>query len=59
MTVFERDLCQLVEQLKQFVFLDIRGEIHRQKVDPYRLMVQTRFPNSQTDVQISRFRLWI
>ncbi|CAF3803049.1 unnamed protein product, partial [Rotaria sp. Silwood1] len=56
---FEQDLCQLVEQLKQFVYLDIYGEIHPKKVKLYRLMVQKRFPNSRNDIQISRFSLWI
>ncbi|CAF4984150.1 unnamed protein product [Rotaria sp. Silwood1] len=57
--VFEQDLCQLVEQLKQFVYLDIYGKIDPEKVEPYHLMVQTRFPNSRNDIQISRFSLWI
>ncbi|CAF4256923.1 unnamed protein product, partial [Rotaria sordida] len=42
--IFEQDLSQLVEQLKQFVFLDIYGEIFQEKVEPYRLMIQSRFP---------------
>ncbi|CAF3660703.1 unnamed protein product [Rotaria sp. Silwood1] len=58
-TIFEQDLSQLVEQLKQFVFLDIYGNISSKKVKPYRLMVQTRFSNSRFDVHISRFRLWM
>ncbi|CAF4304359.1 unnamed protein product [Rotaria sp. Silwood2] len=58
-TVFEQDLSQLVEQLKEFIFLDIRGIIPCEKVEPYRLMAQTRFPNSRIDVQLTRFRLWI
>jgi hypothetical protein len=58
-TVFEQDLSQLVEQLKQLVFLDIYGIIPSEKVKPYHLMVQTRFPNSRFDVQILRFRLWM
>ncbi|CAF4789155.1 unnamed protein product [Rotaria sp. Silwood1] len=58
-TVFEQDLCQLFEGLKQFVFLNIYGTIPVEKFEPYRLMTQCRFPNSQFDIQISRFRLWI
>ncbi|CAF1469393.1 unnamed protein product [Rotaria sp. Silwood1] len=57
--VFEQDLCQLVEQLKQLVYLDIYGQIDPKKVKPYHLMVQKRFPNSRNDIQISRFSLWI
>ncbi|CAF3478549.1 unnamed protein product [Rotaria socialis] len=49
--VFEQDLCQLVEKLKEFTFLDIYGEIHIEKVEPYRLMAQTRFPNSRINVE--------
>ncbi|CAF3841972.1 unnamed protein product [Rotaria sp. Silwood1] len=33
--VFEQDLCQLVEKLKEFMFLDISGEIHYEKVESY------------------------
>ncbi|CAF2946704.1 unnamed protein product, partial [Rotaria sp. Silwood2] len=58
-TVFEQDLCQLVEQLKQFVFLDIYGEIPYEKAEAYYSMVQTRFPNSRNHVDISRFCLWL
>ncbi|CAF1537672.1 unnamed protein product [Rotaria sp. Silwood1] len=57
--IFEQNLCQLVEELKEFTFLDIYGEIHYEKIEPYRLMVQARFPNSRIDVAISRFRLWL
>ncbi|CAF1457119.1 unnamed protein product [Rotaria sordida] len=57
--VFEQDLCELVKNLKEFTFLDICGKIHYEKVEPYRLMVQARFPNSRIDVEISRFRLWL
>lgn len=56
---FEQDLCQLIGQLKQFAFLDIRGEIDSGKVTPYRSMVQKCFPHSKVDVQLKRFRLWI
>ncbi len=59
MNRFEQDLRQLFEQLKKFVFLDIYGEIHEEKVEFYRSMVQTCFPNSRNHVEISRFRLWI
>ncbi|CAF1390118.1 unnamed protein product, partial [Rotaria sordida] len=57
--VFEQDLCQLIKELKEFTFLDIYGEIHYEKVKAYRSMVQTRFPHSRVDVEISRFRLWL
>ncbi|CAF4937666.1 unnamed protein product [Rotaria sp. Silwood1] len=57
--IFEQDLCQLTENLKEFTFLDIYGKIDYEKVEPYRLMVQARFPNSRIDVEISRFRLWL
>ncbi|CAF1497776.1 unnamed protein product [Rotaria sordida] len=58
-TIFEQDLSQLFEQLQQFVFLDIYGIISQEKVESYRLMIQSRFPNSNFDIQISRFRLWV
>ena len=44
--------------MKELVFLDIHGEIHKEKVEPYRSMVQTRFPSSRYDINILRFRLW-
>jgi len=58
-TVFEQDLCQLVEQLEHFVFLDIYGVIPYEKVQAYRSMVQTRFPNCRSHTDISRFGLWL
>ncbi|CAF4057748.1 unnamed protein product, partial [Rotaria sp. Silwood2] len=58
-TIFEQDLSQLVKNLKEFTFLDIFGEIHYEKVEPYRLMAESLFPHSRVDVEISRFRLWI
>ncbi|CAF3951186.1 unnamed protein product, partial [Rotaria sp. Silwood1] len=57
--VFEQDLCQLVQQLKEFVYLDIYGNIDYDKVEPYHLIVKKRFPNSRIYIQISRFSLWI
>ncbi|CAF4323052.1 unnamed protein product, partial [Rotaria sp. Silwood2] len=57
--IFEQDLCQLVEALKEFTFLDIYGDIHCEKVEPYRLMAQTRFPNSRINVEVSRCRIWL
>ncbi|CAF0978547.1 unnamed protein product [Rotaria sordida] len=57
--VFEEDLCELVEQLKGLVYLNIYGKTSYKKVELYRLMVQNRFPNSHNDIQTSRFRLWI
>ncbi|CAF4604129.1 unnamed protein product [Rotaria sp. Silwood2] len=58
-TIFEQDLSQLVKNLKEFTFLDIFGNIHYEKVEPYRLMAQALFPHSRVDVEISRFRLWL
>ncbi|CAF3693515.1 unnamed protein product [Rotaria sp. Silwood1] len=58
-TLFENDLSQLVEQLKQFVYLNIYGHIIDEKVEPYRLMIQKRFPNTYFSIEKSRFRLWI
>ncbi|CAF3889779.1 unnamed protein product [Rotaria sp. Silwood1] len=58
-TIFEQDLCQLVEQLKQFVFLDIYRLTSCEKVEAYHSMVKTRFPNSRSHVDISRFSLWL
>ncbi|CAF1494961.1 unnamed protein product, partial [Rotaria sordida] len=57
--IFQKDLCQLIQQLKQLVFLDIHGKIHPSKVKSYRCMVQKCFPHSKIDIEISRFRLWI
>ncbi|CAF1595876.1 unnamed protein product [Rotaria magnacalcarata] len=57
--MFEQDLCQLVEQLEEFNFLDIYGRTYDKKVQPYHLMAQTRFPNSRIYVDTSRFRLWL
>ncbi|CAF3333006.1 unnamed protein product [Rotaria sp. Silwood1] len=45
--VFEQDLCQLIDKLKDLTFLDIYGKTHYKKVEPYRLMVQARFPDSR------------
>ncbi|CAF1371476.1 unnamed protein product [Rotaria sordida] len=59
MAIFEQDLCQLAEKLKEFTFLDIYDEIHYEKVEVYRSMVQIRFPQSRIDVEISRFCLWL
>ncbi|CAF4353711.1 unnamed protein product [Rotaria sp. Silwood2] len=57
--IFEQDLSQLVKHLKELVFLDIHGEIHQEKVEPYRSIIQTRFPNSRNNVELIRFRLWL
>ena len=56
---FEQNLCELVEQLKQLFYLDIYGDIDREKVNSYLSMVKRRFPNSRVYVDRSRFRLWI
>ena len=58
MAVFEKDLCQLFEQLKELTFLDISGRIDYVKMEHYHLMARTRFPDSRPDVELSRFRLW-
>ncbi|CAM4840050.1 unnamed protein product [Rotaria magnacalcarata] len=57
--IFEQDLRQLITELKEFTFLDIYGDIHYEKVETYREMVQARFPHSRVDVEISRFCLWL
>ncbi|CAF5159983.1 unnamed protein product, partial [Rotaria sp. Silwood1] len=57
-TLFEYDLSQLIQKLKQFTFLDIYGQIDHQKIEPYRSMIQRRFPNSRVEIQITRCRLW-
>jgi hypothetical protein len=49
----------LVEQLKEFVLLDIYGKITREQVELYRSMVQMLFPNSRVHIEITRFRLWL
>ena len=58
MAVFEQDLYQLFEQLKELTFLDISGKIDCIKIDRYHSMARTRFPDSRIDVEMSRFRLW-
>ncbi|CAM4837549.1 unnamed protein product [Rotaria magnacalcarata] len=58
-TIFEHDLGQLFEALKEFKLIDIYGEIHYEKVESYRLMTETRFPKSRVEIDTSRFRLWI
>lgn len=59
MAVFEQDLAQLFGQLKELVFLDIYGNIPKEKIESYRLMIQLHFPNSQFYIQALRFRIWI
>ena len=58
-TIFQQDLYQLFEQLKQFIFLDIHAYINRNKVQSYRSMVQKSFPNSRVHINMTRFRLWL
>ncbi|CAF4348904.1 unnamed protein product, partial [Rotaria magnacalcarata] len=50
--VFEQDLSQLIERLKEFVFLDIHGKIDPEKLESYRTMAETCFPQSQYYHQI-------
>ncbi|CAM4754925.1 unnamed protein product [Rotaria magnacalcarata] len=57
--IFEEDLCELVEQMKDLIFLDIHGEIHEEKVEPYRSMVQALFLYNRSDIGMFRFRLWL
>jgi hypothetical protein len=57
--IFEQDLCQLIKELKEFIFPDIYDGIDYEKVEPYRLMVQAHFPYVRSDVEISRFCLWL
>ncbi|CAF1266246.1 unnamed protein product [Rotaria sordida] len=57
--VFEQNLCELVQNLKELVFIDIYGRIHSEKIEPFRSMVKRRFPNSRLHIEISKFRLWI
>lgn len=45
--------------MKKLVFLDIHGEISKEQVECYRSMVQRCFPNSRSNVEILRFRLWL
>jgi hypothetical protein len=47
--------------LKQFVYLDIHGQINPEKVEVSRLMVQKRFsnPNIYFSIEIARFHRWI
>ena len=44
--------------MKQLLFLDIHGEIHKEKIEPYRPMVQTLFPHARIDIELFQFRLW-
>jgi hypothetical protein len=57
--ILEQDLSQLVEQMKELIFLDIRGKIHEKKVEPYHSMIRTRFPNSRSIVEVFRLCLWL
>ncbi|CAF1228989.1 unnamed protein product [Rotaria magnacalcarata] len=57
-SIFEYDLSQLLQQLKQFSFLDIYDRTDRQKIELYRSMVHKRFPNSRLNIQTTRFCLW-
>ena len=59
MTVFEQDLCQLVMNLKELIFLDIYGKICQEKAQAYQSMARARFSHSRTEVEIFRFRLWL
>jgi hypothetical protein len=49
-TILEQNLSDLVERVKEFVFLDIHGKIDCEKVEPYSSMIQSRFPTSRSYV---------
>ncbi len=59
MSIFEQDLCQLLEGLKELTFLDIYGAISCRKAEAYLLMAQTHFPRGHIRVELTRFRLWL
>ena len=56
--LFRANLSHLIEQMKELIFLDIRGKTHEQKVQPYRSMIQTLFPHCRSSVEIFRCTLW-
>ncbi|CAF4842283.1 unnamed protein product, partial [Rotaria magnacalcarata] len=56
--VFEQDLSQLIERLKEFAFLDIHGKIDPEKLESYRTMAEACFPQSRIEIGLTRFRLW-
>ncbi|CAF5197997.1 unnamed protein product [Rotaria magnacalcarata] len=58
-TTFEQDLYELVDKLKRFTFLEIHGKVSYEKVEAYRSMTQNHFSQCRTDIQTTRFRLWI
>ena len=49
---------ELTHRLKKFIYLDINAQINQKKIEPYRMMVQTYFPNSRVFINRFRFRLW-
>jgi hypothetical protein len=57
--IFEQDLCQLMEGLKDLTFLDIYGAVCWKKARAYLLMAQTHFPRGHIRVELTRFRLWL
>ncbi|CAF4022697.1 unnamed protein product [Rotaria sp. Silwood2] len=54
-TVFERDLIQIVKQLKRLLFLDIYVPINYEIVEPYRLTIQKHICNSHFPIDASTF----
>ncbi|CAF2927125.1 unnamed protein product [Rotaria sp. Silwood2] len=44
--IFEQDLCQLIKQLKEFIFLDIHSEIDQENVEPYHSIIRAHFSNN-------------
>lgn len=53
--IFEQNLCQLVKELKEFTFLIIYGEIHNEKIEAYRSMVQVRFSHIEDNFHKSNY----
>ena len=58
-SLLEQDIRQLVTHLKQLVFLDIHGNVWEEKMEVYRDMLHTRFPNNRHTVNLFRLRIWL
>jgi hypothetical protein len=56
-SIFEKDLCQLVEGLKDLTVLNIYGGVSYPQA--YLLMAQTHFPHANICVEVTRFCLWL
>lgn len=57
--IFEQDLRQLMDGLKNLTFLDIYGAVSWKKAQAYLLMAQTHFPHGHIRVELTRFCLWL